>query len=219
MRRKFYRLYNLLASYPAIALLLIATVALIYFGQQYRPLESQRQIKLTQSMQLRQEQKDLEQELTSTEQKDLRKRYILFNQSFISKDEAKAPLLKESLAPAFLAHGWTLQSPPNDALVPELIILETEKNTINTASDTILIHGVTLNLWATALNKPSTNEEPFLPLYSLTECIKYLWSRPPTHEYQKIKIVRTSEGFALETTLFFPLIDPSILSLSKSNNL
>ena len=219
MRRQFYRLYNLLASYPVIALLLIATVALIYFGQQYRPLESQRQNKLTQSMQLRQEQKDLEQELTSTEQKDLRKRYILFNQSFISKDEAKAPLLKESLAPAFLAHGWTLQSPPNDALVPELIILETEKNTINTASDTILIHGVTLNLWATALNKPSTNEEPFLPLYSLTECIKYLWSRPPTHEYQKIKIVRTSEGFALETTLFFPLIDPSILSLSKSNNL
>ena len=219
MRRQFYRLYNLLASYPVIALQLIATVALIYFGQQYRPLESQRQNKLTQSMQLRQEQKDLEQELTSTEQKDLRKRYILFNQSFISKDEAKAPLLKESLAPAFLAHGWTLQSPPNDALVPELIILETEKNTINTASDTILIHGVTLNLWATALNKPSTNEEPFLPLYSLTECIKYLWSRPPTHEYQKIKIVRTSEGFALETTLFFPLIDPSILSLSKSNNL
>ena len=219
MRRKFYRLYNLLASYPVIALLLIATVALIYFGQQYRPLESQRQNKLTQSMQLRQEQKNLEQELTSTEQKDLRKRYILFNQSFISKDEAKAPLLKESLAPAFLAHGWTLESPPNDALVPELIILETEKNTTDTTSDTILIHGVTLNLWATALNKPSTNEEPFLPLYSLTECIKYLWSRPPTHEYQKIKIVRTSDGFALEATLFFPLIDPSILSLSKSNNL
>ena len=219
MRRQFYRLYNLLASYPVIALLLIATVALIYFGQQYRPLESQRQNKLTQSMQLRQEQKNLEQELTSTEQKDLRKRYILFNQSFISKDEAKAPLLKESLAPAFLAHGWTLESPPNDALVPELIILETEKNTTDTTSDTILIHGVTLNLWATALNKPSTNEEPFLPLYSLTECIKYLWSRPPTHEYQKIKIVRTSDGFALEATLFFPLIDPSILSLSKSNNL
>ena len=219
MRRQFYRLYNLLASYPVIALLLIATVALIYFGQQYRPLESQRQNKLTQSMQLRQEQKNLEQELTSTEQKDLRKRYILFNQSFISKDEAKAPLLKESLAPAFLAHGWTLQSPPNDALVPELIILETEKNTTDTTSDTILIHGVTLNLWATALNKPSTNEEPFLPLYSLTECIKYLWSRPPTHEYQKIKIVRTSDGFALEATLFFPLLDPSILSLSKSNNL
>jgi|GEM_PF-993709 len=219
MRRQFYRLYNLLASYPVIALLLIATVALIYFGQQYRPLESQRQNKLTQSMQLRQEQKNLEQELTSTEQKDLRKRYILFNQSFISKDEAKAPLLKESLAPAFLAHGWTLESPPNDALVPELIILETEKNTTDTTSDTILIHGVTLNLWATALNKPSTNEEPFLPLYSLTECIKYLWSRPPTHEYQKIKIVRTSDGFALEATLFFPLLDPSILSLSKSNNL
>ena len=219
MRRKFYRLYNLLASYPAIALLLIATVTLIFFGQQYRPLENQLQSKLTQSMQLRQEQKNLEQELTSTEQKDLRKRYILFNQSFISKDEAKAPLLKESLAPAFLAHGWTLQSPPNDALVPELIILETEKNTTDTTSDTILIHGVTLNLWATALNKPSTNEEPFLPLYSLTECIKYLWSRPPTHEYQKIKIVRTSDGFALEATLFFPLLDPSILSLSKSNNL
>ena len=219
MRRQFYRLYNLLASYPVIALLLIATVALIYFGQQYRPLESQRQIKLTQSMQLRQEQKDLEQELTSTEQKDLRKRYILFNQSFISKDEAKASLLKESLAPAFLAHGWTLQSPPSDSAVPELVILETAKNNIDTDSDKIIIHGVKLNLWATALNKPSTNEEPFLPLYSLTECIKYLWSRPPTHEYQHIKIVRTSEGFALEASLFFPLMDPSIQSLSTSKNL
>ena len=161
-------------------------------------------------MQLRQEQKDLEQELTSTEQKDLRKRYILFNQSFISKDEANAKLLKESLAPAFLAHGWTLQSPPSDAAVPELVIIETEKNTIDTDSDEIIIHGATLNLWASALNKPSSNEEPFLPLYSLTECIKYLWSRPPTHEYQHIKIVRTTEGFALEASLFFPLIDPSI---------
>ena len=210
MRRQFYRLYNLLASYPVIALQLIATVALIYFGQQYRPLENQRQIKLTQSMQLRQEQKDLEKELTSTEQKDLRKRYILFNQSFISKDEANAKLLKESLAPAFLAHGWTLQSPPSDAAVPELVIIETEKNTIDKDSDEIIIHGATLNLWASALNKTSTNEEPFLPLYSLTECIKYLWSRPPTHEYQHIKIVRTTEGFALEASLFFPLMDPSI---------
>lgn len=219
MRRQFYRLYNLLASYPVIALLLIATVTLVYFGQQYRPLESQRQAKLTQSMQLRQEQKNLEKELTSTEQKDLRKRYILFNQSFISKDQANAQLLKESLAPAFLAHGWTLQSPPSGAVVPEFVILETERNTVNTKSDKIVIHGATLNLWATALNKPSANEEPFLPLYSLTECIKYLWSRPPTHEYQHIKIVRTSEGFALEASLFFPLADPSILSLSKSNNL
>ncbi|MEC8330343.1 MAG: hypothetical protein VXZ45_04340 [Verrucomicrobiota bacterium] len=210
MRRQFYRLYNLLASYPVIALLLIATVALVYFGQQYRPLESMRQIKLTQSMQLRQEQKDLEKELTSTEQKDLRKRYILFNQSFISKDEANAQLLKESLAPAFLAHGWTLQNPPSDAAVPELVIIETGKNTIDTGNDEIIINGATLNLWASALNKPSTNEEPFLPLYSLTECIKYLWSRPPTHEYQHIKIVRTTEGFALEASLFFPLIDPSI---------
>ena len=219
MRRQLYTLYNLLASYPIIALLLIATVALVYFGQQYRPLESQRQTKLTQSMQLFQERKELEQELTSTEQKDLRKRYILFNQSFISKDQADAQTLKETLAPAFLAHGWTLKSPPTDAIVSELIILDEEKNVRSTDNNKITIHGATLNLWATASNNPSTDKEPFLPLYSLTECIKYLWSRPPTHEYQKIKIVRTSEGFALEASLFFPLIDPSILSLSKSENL
>ena len=64
-----------------------------------------------------------------------------------------------------------------------------------------------LDLSASATNSPQIDGAPFLPLYSLTQCLNYLWSRPPLKEYQQIEIVRTQDGYELQVRLFLPLND------------
>ena len=72
------------------------------------------------------------------------------------------------------------------------------------------IHGIMLDLSASATNSPQADGEPFLPLYSLTQCMNYLWSRAPLKEYQQIELVRTHDGYALKTRLFLPLKDSDL---------
>ena len=69
------------------------------------------------------------------------------------------------------------------------------------------IQGIMLDLSASATNSPQVDGAPFLPLYSLTQCLNYLWSRPPLKEYQQIEIVRTQDGYELQVRLFLPLKD------------
>ena len=64
-----------------------------------------------------------------------------------------------------------------------------------------------LDLSATARNLPQADGEPFLPLYSLTQCMNYLWSRPPLKEYQQIELVRTHDNYLLKARIFLPLKD------------
>ena len=49
------------------------------------------------------------------------------------------------------------------------------------------------------------NGDPFLPLYSSTNAMKFMWSRPPFKEYQRIRLFRTDVGFGFEASLFMPL--------------
>ena len=67
-----------------------------------------------------------------------------------------------------------------------------------------------LDLNASATNQPQTAEEPFLPLYSVTQCLNYLWSRPPLKDYQQIELARIKDGYALQVRLFLPLQDSAL---------
>jgi hypothetical protein len=209
MRKHFYRLYSLLASYPVLALLLVAILALYYLGQSYKPFEQAAQTALQKSVQLKQELESLRKQQVSLEQSDLRKRYILFNQDFLTASEAEAELLKDEYAPVFAAYGWILQEPPKDASA--LQVLEAAELPADAEPDAglVQIKGIQLNLWARSSEQPTNPDgDPFLPLHSMGECIHYLWSRPPTHDYERIQIVREDVGYSLETRLFFPLQDP-----------
>ena len=210
MRKRLCHFYNILASYPVILLLLAGIVVLVYIARQYYPLELQRQAKYSQMMELKQELQALEQELTGIEQSDLRMRYMLFNEEFLEKADAQPEALKIQFTQAFEVHGWILQA----AEVAELEI-STEQGK---ASDSNLarIQGIMLDLSATARNLPQANGEPFLPLYSLTQCMNYLWSRPPLKEYQKIELVRTHDSYLLKARIFLPLKDSE---LGDSNEL
>lgn len=210
MRKRLCHFYNILASYPVIMLLLAGLVALIYLARQHYPLELQRQAKQSQLMELKLELQALEQELTGIEQSDLRMRYILFNEKFLNKADAQPEALKSQFSQAFEVHGWVLQ----EAEVTELEI-STEQGK---ASDSNLarIQGIMLDLSASARNLPQADGEPFLPLYSLTQCINYLWSRPPLKEYQQIELVRTHDSYLLKARIFLPLKDSD---LGDSNEL
>ena len=204
MRKRLCHFYNILASYPVIVLLLAGLVALIYLARQYYPLELQRQAKHQERMELKQELQALQQELTGIEQSDLRMRYMLFNEEFLKKADAQPEALKSQFTQAFEVHGWILQATE----VAELEI-STEQGK---ASDSNLaqIQGVMLDLSASATNSPQADGEPFLPLYSLTQCMNYLWSRPPLKEYQQIELVRTHDSYVLKARIFLPLKDSDL---------
>ena len=210
MRKRLCHFYNILASYPVIVLLLAGLVALIYLARQYYPLELQRQAKHSQRMELKQELQALQQELTGIEQSDLRMRYMLFNEEFLKKADAHPEALKSQFSQAFKVNGWVLQ----EAEVAELEISTEQAK----ASDSNLaqIQGIMLDLSASARNLPQADGEPFLPLYSLTQCMNYLWSRPPLKEYQQIELVRTYDSYLLKARIFLPLKDSD---LGDSNEL
>ena len=204
MRKGLCHFYNILASYPVIVLLIGGLFALIYLARQCYPLELQRQAKHSQRMELKQELQALQQELTGIEQSDLRMRYMLFNEEFLKKVDAQPEALKSQFSQAFEVHGWILQA----AEVAELEI-STEQGKVSD-SNLPRIQGIMLDLSASARNLPQANGEPFLPLYSLTQCMNYLWSRPPLKEYQKIELVRTHDGYLLKARLFLPLKDSDL---------
>ena len=210
MRKRLCHFYNILASYPVIVLLLAGLVGLLYLARQYYPLEMQRQAKHLQRMELKQELQALQQELTGIEQSDLRMRYMLFNEEFLKTADAQPEALKSQFTQAFEVHGWILQT----AEVAELEI-PTEQGRASD-SNQARIQGIMLDLSASARNSPQADGEPFLPLYSLTQCLNYLWSRPPLKEYQQIELARTHDGYALKARLFLPLKDSD---LGDSNEL
>ena len=210
MRKRLCYFYNILASYPVIVLLLAGLVGLFYVARQHYPLEMQRQAKNLQRMELKQELQALQQKLTSIEQNDLRMRYMLFNKEFLKTADAESEALKSLFTQAFEVHGWILQT----AEVAELEI-PTEQD-VTSDSNQARIQGIMLDLSASAKNSPQVNGAPFLPLYSLTQCLNYLWSLPPFKEYQQIEIVRTQDGYELQARLFLPLKDSD---LGDSNEL
>ena len=204
MRKRLCHFYNILASYPVIVLLLAGLVALIYLARQCYPIELQRQAKHLQRMELKQELQALKQELTGIEQSDLRMRYMLFNEEFLERADAQPEALKNQFTQAFEVHGWILQA----AEVTELEISIEQGKALD--SNQACIQGIMLDLSASARNLPQADGEPFLPLYSLTQCMNYLWSRPPLKEYQQIELVRTHDSYLLKARIFLPLKDSDI---------
>ena len=204
MRKRLCHFYSILASYPVIVLLLAGLVALLYLARLCYPLEMQRQAKQQERMELKQELQALQQELTGIEQSDLRMRYMLFNEEFLKTADAQPEVLISQFTQAFEVHGWILQT----AEVAELEI-PTEQDRASD-SNQARIKGIMLDLSASATNSPQVDGEPFLPLYSLTQCMNYLWSRPPLKEYQRIELFRTHDGYALKARLFLPLRDSDL---------
>ena len=63
MRKGLFKIYNLIAAYPVLALLCIAIGLLVYIGGQYKPVEQSFAREQAALMQLKQKAKELEKDL------------------------------------------------------------------------------------------------------------------------------------------------------------
>lgn len=200
MRKRLYQFYNILSSYPILCLLIIAIATMFYLGGLYKPLEVAQTHKLEKKMQLKQKRQSMQKEFADIEMVDLEKRYTLFNKDFLKLSDLEEGTFYERIANTLEAYGWDLER-------MEKVFLDndTGEERFNTPRKDAQINGVIVYLEANSLRLTIANGDPFLPLYSSTNAMKFMWSRPPFKEYQRIKLFRTDVGFGLEASLFMPL--------------
>lgn len=201
MRKRLFKIYNVIAAYPVLALLCIAIGLLVYIGGQYKPVEQSFARKQAALMQLKQKAKGLEKDLVEVEMIDLAKRYALFNQDFLAADELESETLSSLLESSLRAHGWQLER-------SEAILLDDDKPEAEAGGGAgPRLRAVMLQIEAVSLSATNAAGEPFLPLYSATQAMRFMWVRPPTKEYQRIQLSRLDAGYRLEASIFMPLRD------------
>lgn len=86
MRRRLFKFLNVLSSYPVLALLCLLVVGIFYMGAGTRSIEFQWQSLLSRSIELKQEQEQLNAELQGLRQSDAYKRAQIFQRQFIAVD-------------------------------------------------------------------------------------------------------------------------------------
>ena len=197
MRKRLYQLFNILASYPVLILLITGIGVLAYAAGQYQPLEQLQARKQEMRMQLKQKRQGMVRELADVEMVDLAKRYELFNKNFLERSDMEGESLSEQFAPTLKYYGWGLER-------LERVLADGDANGQQLG---VRIEGALFELEAMSLWEKDAQDEPFLPLYSMTQATRFLWARPPTKEYQRIKLSRLEEGYLLEVTMFMPLQD------------
>ena len=210
MRKRLYQVYNVLSSYPILFLLIIGIATMFYLGGQYKPLQLAQVQKLEKKMQLKQKLQSMQKDLADIEIVDLAKRYTLFNQDFLKPSDLEEGTFFEQIANTLEASGWDLKK------MDEVFLDDTtKKEQFYTQRKGAHIDGVIVHLEANSLRQTLADGDPFLPLYASTNAMKFMWSRPPFKEYQRIKLFRTDEGFGFEASLFMPLRNAESLDESK----
>lgn len=201
MRTRLFKIYNVIAAYPVLALLCIAIGLLVYIGGQYKPVEQSFARKQAALMQLKQKAQGLEQDLVEVEMLDLAKRYALFNQDFLAAEDLEGEMLSSHIESSLNAHGWQLER-------TEAILVDDDKAEAGaTGRGTPRVEAVMLQIEAVSVSQTDPAGEPFLPLYSATQAMRFMWARPPTKEYQRIQLSRLDAGYRLEASIFMPLRD------------
>ena len=173
---------------------------MFYIGGQYKPLQLAQAQKLEQKMQLKQKLQSMQKDLADIEMVDLAKRFTLFNQEFLKLSDLEEGTLFEQIANTLELYGWGLEGMKNIFLDEN-----TKKEESYAQKKGAHINGVIVHLEANSLRQTLADGDPFLPLYASTNAMKFMWSRPPFKEYQRIKLFRTDEGFGFEASLFMPL--------------
>ena len=198
MRKKIYHFYNLISSYPVLIFMIIVLGIIFYLGTEYKPLELETLHKQEVQMGIKQEQKTIQNRLSEIGIGDTIKRYTLFNRDLLERSNADEGELSNLMNPTFRSYGWNLNQ-------IDCLFLEDKKS--HTPAQGAKIDGLIIKIEASAIVNVYPNGDPFLPFYSFFEMFKYMWSRPPFKEYQRIKLYRTEDGYNLDSSIFMPLQD------------
>jgi len=182
--------------------MIIVLCVLFYLGTEYKPLELEKLNKQEVQMGIKQEQKIVQNQLSKIGIGDAIKRYTLFNQDLLERSNSEVGELRNLMNPTLRSYGWNLNQ-------IDCFFLEddSEEEKAHTTTQGAKINGVIIMIEASSLQNVYPNGDPFLPFYSSFEMFKYMWSRPPFKEYQRIKLYRTEDGYNLDSSIFMPLQD------------
>lgn len=204
MRRRLFKLLNVLSSYPVLILLGLFIVWLSYIGAGSRSIEFEWQSLLSRSIELKQEQDQLDSELRGLRQSDAYKRARIFQRQFMTVDEVKPEAFRNEFLTVFELQGWKIRS-----LNVGKILSDVRKDG---GKNREYFSTVEVSVIATVPMIHPISGEAFLPFHSIDRIANYLWRKPPTKDIKRLRIERTATDYKLSLVFLYPLANDHVLS-------
>lgn len=203
MRRRLFKFLNILSSYPVLIFLGLLVGGIFYLGAGTRSIEFRWQGLLSRSIELKQEQQQLDAELQGLRQSDAYKRAQIFQRQFMAVDAVDTENFRRELLPVFESQGWTLRSVTAGEVLSDS---RTEGK-----PSAAYFGAVEVAVVATAPIVDPISATTFLPFHSIDRIADYLWRKPPTKEIKSLRIERTASDYKLSVVFLYPLAHDHIL--------
>ena len=203
MRRRLFKFLNILSSYPVLILLGLLVGGIFYLGAGTRSIEFRWQSLLSRSIELKQEQQQLDAELQGLRQSDAYKRSQIFQRQFMTVDAVDTENFRRELLPVFESQGWRLRS----VTAGEVLSDPTTEGKPSAA----YFGAVEVAVVATVPIVDPISATTFLPFHSIDRIADYLWRKPPTKEIKSLRIERTASDYKLSVVFLYPLAHDHIL--------
>ena len=203
MRRRLFKFLNILSSYPVLIFLGLLVGGIFYLGAGTRSIEFRWQGLLSRSIELKQEQQQLDAELQGLRQSDAYKRSQIFQRQFMAVDAVDTENFRRELLPVFESQGWTLRSVQAGEVLSDS---RTEGK-----PSAAYFGAVEVAVVATAPIVDPISATTFLPFHSIDRIADYLWRKPPTKEIKSLRIERTASDYKLSVVFLYPLAHDHIL--------
>lgn len=203
MRRRLFKLLNILSSYPVLILLGLLIFWISYSGAGSRAIEFEWQSLLSRSLELKEEQEQLDSELQSLRQSDAYKRSRIYQRQFMTVDEANSDGFRSEFLTVFELQGWDLRSVNTSEILGEA------RN--DDEVDMANFSAVEVAVVATVPIVNPISGEAFLPFHSIDRIANYLWRKPPTKDIKSLRIERTANDYKLSAVFLYPLVGNHVL--------
>jgi hypothetical protein len=204
MRRRLFKLLNVLSSYPVLILLGFCVVWIAYIGAGSRSIEFEWQSLLSRSIELKQEKDQLDSELRGLRQSDAYKRARIFQRQFMAVDKVQAETFRNEFLTVFELEGWKLRSVNIGKIFSDL------RNDGGKSRE--YFSTVEVSVIATVPIRHPISDEAFLPFHSIDRIANYLWRKPPTKDIKSLRIERSATDYKLSLVFLYPLANDHVLS-------
>jgi hypothetical protein len=203
MRRRLFKFLNILSSYPVLILLGLLVGGIFYLGAGTRSIEFRWQSLLSRSIELKQEQQQLNSEIQGLRQSDAYKRAQIFQRQFMAFDAVDTENFRRELLPVFESQGWHLRSVKAGEVLSD--------PTTEGKSSAAYFGAAEVAIVATVPIVDPISGTAFLPFHSIDRIADYLWRKPPTKEIKSLRIERTASDYKLSVVFLYPLAHDHIL--------
>lgn len=205
MRRRLFKLLNVLSSYPVLILLGLLLFWISYSGAGSRAIELEWQSMLSRSIELKEEQAQLDSEIQGLRQSDAYKRSRIYQRQFMATGEVDPETFRSEFLTVFELQGWDLQSVNTSE-----ILTGASKDDDNYVER---ISAVEVAVVATVSIINPKSDEAFLPFHSIDRIANYLWKKPPIKDIKSLLIERTDTDYKLSIVFLYPLTNSHALSV------